>query len=105
MYPNRKIRKYVGGKAFCEVVPQKNGQEAPENSYNAANKKCIMISPSEAGDILHTLDTRFLSSLTIRMERRTWIKAGSLLEVENFAEETGKKRFINYKIRFFYFVS
>lgn len=78
---------------FVEVVPQKEWAGSPQKTgYNAANKKCIMISPSEAGDILHTLDTKIpFESYHKNGESGTWIKAGSFAGSRKFRGRDGQE--------------
>ena len=78
---------------FVEVVPQKEWAGSPQKTgYNPANKKCIMISPSEAGDILHTLDTKIpFESYHKNGETGTWIKAGSFAGSRKFRGRDGQE--------------
>lgn len=76
---------------FVEQVPQKTWDGPSGSTYNAADKKVVMINITEAGEILHTMKTGIpFQTYHKHGDGGVWIKFGRFMSSRKFGREGDK---------------
>jgi len=82
---------------FIEFIPQKNwNQDSKQGSFDTSKKKTVMINPSEAGDLLHTLSSKIpFQTYHQSSSGGTWIKFAPFKGSRKFKDKEGNEEIFN----------